>query len=109
VAEDAAAGQALLSDAAPEGPASRLGAHETAHRDVQGQGHPEPETLWDDYATRPTALPINEQTVARDLTRRDLKLTPPADLKGPALQKWMNVQADGTRSGWQDSSPARNS
>ena len=27
---------------------------------------PEPETLWDDYATRPTALPINQQTVARD-------------------------------------------
>jgi arylsulfatase A-like enzyme len=51
---------------------------------------PEPETLWDDYATRPTALPINEQTVARDLTRRDLKLTPPTELKGPALQKWMN-------------------
>ena len=51
---------------------------------------PEPETLFDDYATRPTALPINEQTVARDLTRRDLKMTPPADLKGPALQKWMN-------------------
>jgi arylsulfatase A-like enzyme len=51
---------------------------------------PEPETLFDDYATRPTALPINEQTVALDLTRRDLKLTPPADLKGPALQKWMN-------------------
>lgn len=53
---------------------------------------PEPETLWDDYATRPTALPINEQTVARDLTRRDLKLTPPDDLKGPALQKWMQVK-----------------
>ena len=51
---------------------------------------PEPDTLWDDYSTRPTALPANEQTVARDLTRRDLKLTPPADLKGPALQKWMN-------------------
>ena len=53
---------------------------------------PEPETLWDDYATRPTALPINEQTIARDLTRRDLKLTPPPDLKGPALQKWMQVK-----------------
>lgn len=53
---------------------------------------PEPETLWDDYATRPTALPINEQTIARDLTRRDLKLTPPADLKGPDLQKWMQVK-----------------
>jgi arylsulfatase A-like enzyme len=53
---------------------------------------PEPETLFDNYATRPTALPINEQTVARDLTRRDLKLTPPAGLKGPALQKWMQVK-----------------
>jgi arylsulfatase A-like enzyme len=51
---------------------------------------PEPDTLFDDYATRPTALPINEQTVAKDLTRRDLKLEPPADLKGPALAKWMN-------------------
>ena len=51
---------------------------------------PEPDTLWDDYATRPTALPANEQTVARDLTRRDLKLTPPADLQGSAVQKWMN-------------------
>jgi len=57
----------------------------------QDQTIPEPDTLWDDYATRPTALPINEQTVARDLTRRDLKLVPPADLKGPALQRWLNV------------------
>ena len=53
---------------------------------------PEPETLFDDYATRPAALPINEQTVARDLTRRDLKLEPPADLKGPALAQWYNAK-----------------
>ncbi|MBE0542089.1 MAG: sulfatase [Verrucomicrobia bacterium] len=53
---------------------------------------PEPETLWDDYATRPAALPINEQTVARDLTHRDLKLEPPADLKGPARNQWLNVK-----------------
>jgi arylsulfatase A-like enzyme len=53
---------------------------------------PEPGTLFDDYATRPTALPSNEQTVARDLTRRDLKLEPPADLKGPALNQWYNVK-----------------
>ncbi|MDB6030151.1 MAG: betC 1 [Verrucomicrobiales bacterium] len=51
---------------------------------------PEPDTLWDTYATRPAALPENEQTIARDLTRRDLKLMPPADLKGPALQKWLD-------------------
>ncbi len=50
---------------------------------------PEPDTLWDDYATRPTALPSNKQTIARDLTRRDLKLEPPTDLKGPARNQWL--------------------
>ncbi len=53
---------------------------------------PEPETLFDDYATRPAALPENQQTVAKDLTRRDLKLEPPSDLKGPALNQWYNVK-----------------
>ncbi len=53
---------------------------------------PEPDTLWDDYKTRPAALPANRQTVARDLTRRDLKLEPPADLQGPALMQWLNVK-----------------
>jgi len=53
---------------------------------------PEPETLWDEYKTRPAALPENEQTIARDLTRRDLKLVPPNDLKGPALNQWYNVK-----------------
>lgn len=61
---------------------------------------PEPDTLRDDYATRPAALPENEQTVVRDLTRRDLKLTPPEGLKGPDLQKWyqykpMELEIDG--------------
>ncbi|MBI5769394.1 MAG: sulfatase [Verrucomicrobia bacterium] len=66
---------------------------------------PEPDTLRDDYATRPAALPENQQTVARDLTRNDLKLTPPADLTGPARQQWLNAKpmeleitrADGTK------------
>lgn len=53
---------------------------------------PLPTTFWDDYKTRPAALPENRQTVANDLTRRDLKLTPPADLKGPALNQWLNVR-----------------
>lgn len=53
---------------------------------------PEPETLWDDYATRPAGLPANLQTVARDLTRGDLKLEPPADLTGPARMQWLNVK-----------------
>ena len=51
---------------------------------------PEPPTLRDDYATRTDALRENQQTVARDLTRRDLKLTPPAALKGTNRMKWLN-------------------
>lgn len=50
---------------------------------------PEPETLLDDYATRPAALPENRQTIARDLTRSDLKLTPPAGLAGRDLGQWL--------------------
>lgn len=53
---------------------------------------PEPATLWDDYATRPAALPVNEQTIARDLKRVDLKLEPPAGLTGAALKEWLNVK-----------------
>jgi len=55
---------------------------------------PEPETLHDDYATRPAALPDNEQTVARDLTRRDLKLEPPRGLEGKARQAWLGAKPD---------------
>ncbi len=51
---------------------------------------PEPDTLWDDYDTRPAALPENEQTVARDLTHRDLKLEPPAELQGAERIRWLN-------------------
>jgi arylsulfatase A-like enzyme len=66
---------------------------------------PEPATLRDDYATRPAALPFNLQTVVRDLTRRDLKLEPPADLTGPARNQWLQFkpmelevsQADGSK------------
>ncbi len=53
---------------------------------------PEPATLWDDYATRPAALPENQQTVAHDLTRRDLKLMPPAELKGAQRNEWLNTK-----------------
>jgi arylsulfatase A-like enzyme len=50
---------------------------------------PEPETFWDTYATRTDALRENLQRVAADLTRRDLKLEPPADLKGPERASWL--------------------
>jgi len=49
---------------------------------------PEPETLWDTYATRTDALHENLQRVMADLTNRDLKLTPPSPLTGPALTTW---------------------
>jgi arylsulfatase A-like enzyme len=49
---------------------------------------PEPQTLFDRYATRPTALPDNRQTIARDLTARDLKREPPAGLAGDGLVRW---------------------
>jgi arylsulfatase A-like enzyme len=57
-----------------------------------GKQFPEPETLWDDYSTRPAALPVNQQTIANDLSRRDLKLTPPADLTGKALNQWYSEE-----------------
>ncbi len=54
---------------------------------------PEPATFLDDYASRPAALPENQQTVAYDLTRRDLKLEPPADLPaGPKRQQWLGTR-----------------
>ncbi len=49
---------------------------------------PEPDTLFDDYETRPTALPENKQTIAKDLNRRDLKMAPPEGLEGKELIKW---------------------
>jgi arylsulfatase A-like enzyme len=61
---------------------------------------PEPATFRDDYATRPAALPENRQTIARDLTRADLKLEPPQGLSGKELRRWlaekpMSLEVDG--------------
>ena len=53
---------------------------------------PEPPTLRDDYATRTDAIKECRQRVFEDMTRRDLKLEPPADLKGPARNQWLNVK-----------------
>lgn len=55
---------------------------------------PEPATLRDDYSTRPAALPENAQTVRNDLTRKDLKLTPPENLLPQAKNKWLAVKPD---------------
>lgn len=54
---------------------------------------PEPATLRDDYSTRTDAIKENRQRVFDDMTRRDLKLEPPADLPpGPKRQQWVGVK-----------------
>ena len=55
---------------------------------------PEPVTFWDTYATRTDALHENQQRVAADLTNRDLKLTPPADLSAAQLAAWRVAKPD---------------
>ena len=63
------------------------------HRAMFASRHiPEPPTLHDDYATRTDAIRECQQKVFYDLTRRDLKLEPPADLTGPARNQWLNVK-----------------
>jgi arylsulfatase A-like enzyme len=54
----------------------------------------EPATFWDSYATRTDALHENEQRIASDLTRRDLKLQPPPELAGAELAKWLATKPD---------------
>ena len=55
---------------------------------------PEPVTFWDSYATRTDALHENQQRVAADLTRRDLKLEPPSGLAGAELTSWLATKPD---------------
>ncbi len=57
-----------------------------------GRTIPEPATLWDDYATRTDALHENQQRVADDLTRRDLKLEPPPGLDAKERDAWLSVK-----------------
>jgi arylsulfatase A-like enzyme len=53
---------------------------------------PEPATLRDDYSSRTDALRENRQRVFEDLTRRDLKLTPPESLKGAERNRWLDTK-----------------
>ncbi len=57
-----------------------------------GRQIPEPPTLWDDYAGRTDALREQQQSVFNDLTRRDLKLSPPAGLSDPERDRWLGVK-----------------
>lgn len=53
-----------------------------------GELIPEPDTFDDDYDTRSDAAREATMRIDRDLTRNDLKLTPPAGLTGAKLQAW---------------------
>ena len=57
-----------------------------------GRQIPEPPTLFDDYATRTDAIRECTQKVFNDLTRRDLKLKPPAALKAAERTRWLAVK-----------------
>jgi arylsulfatase A-like enzyme len=65
---------------------------ETHRRAFEDRAIPEPPTLRDDYATRTDALRENQQRVADDLTRRDLKLDPPVALVGRERDAWLDVK-----------------
>ncbi len=57
-----------------------------------GRTIPEPATLYDDYSTRTDAIRECEQKVFQDMTRRDLKLEPPAGLIAQQRNAWLRVK-----------------
>lgn len=57
-----------------------------------GRHIPEPKTLRDDYATRTDAIKNCRQKVFTDLTNRDLKITPPANLSKKQLDQWYETK-----------------
>ena len=81
----------MVHHKAPHRPWEPDGAHAALFAD---QRIPEPATFWDSYATRTDALHENQQRIAADLTRRDLKLQPPAGLAGPELTAWLTTKPD---------------
>jgi arylsulfatase A-like enzyme len=97
-------GIAFIEQRAPNKPFFLMLHHKAPHRPWQPDPKyveafkdrwiPEPPTLWDRYATRTDALRENQQTIAHDLTRRDLKLEPPAGLAGAELNAWLAVKPD---------------
>ena len=61
---------------------------------------PEPSTFWDTYATRTDALHENEQRVAKDMTRRDLKVVPPPGLTDDSLARWLATKPESVTTMW---------
>jgi arylsulfatase A-like enzyme len=77
---------------------------EKHRKQFEGKHIPEPANLRDDYAGRTDALREQKQSVFRDLTRRDLKIAPPAGLTGMELARWwdakpaeVEIEVDGAR------------
>ncbi len=62
---------------------------EKHRKQFEGKHIPEPANLHDDYAGRTDALHEQQQSVFRDLTRRDLKLVPPSELTGAERTRWL--------------------
>jgi arylsulfatase A-like enzyme len=92
----------FMSNRPPDQPFFLMCHHKAPHRNWQpsekhkaqfaGRQIPEPETLYDDYATRTDAIRESAQKVFEDMTRKDLKLTPPPGLKNPELRAWLAVK-----------------
>ncbi|MHA6513420.1 sulfatase family protein [Tessaracoccus sp. Z1128] len=58
------------------------------HRDLYPVGSiPEPDTIWDDHATRATVVRNVSMTIADDLTEEDLKEPVPTHLLGPGRER----------------------
>ena len=70
---------------APHRPWEPDAKHEHMYDDVD---FPEPETFNDDYSGRGSAAKEATMRIDRDLTRRDLKLTPPDGLKPRQVTDW---------------------
>ena len=49
---------------------------------------PEPATLFDDYEGRGTAAKTQDMSIAKTLTKADLKLVPPPNMNKEQLKKW---------------------
>ena len=81
----------MLHHKAPHRPWEPNDAHRAQFAD---RSIPEAETLWDSYDTRTDALRENQQRIGADLTRRDLKLTPPDGMQGAELAAWLAVKPD---------------
>ncbi len=59
--------------------------HLTLYQDIE---IPEPDSLFDQHETRTSATAVQEMTIARHLTNRDLKFVPPNNLTPEQLAKW---------------------